>query len=706
MLFGFSSAALLYVLAQPPVGLWPLAWICLVPWLAVVGGPSQGARSGIAFGLLVGVGCGWWSLPVLVSLGASPVRAGFVAMLAALWAKGLSFGVLGIVIGAAAPLSAPLRISIIATALAMLEILPSLLPLGAPWALLGHSQAPATGIAQLAAVGGVPLVSLSIALVNGLIADALLDSTGLTRRVIPAVAASVVSLALLGEPALVATRKDAAAVAWTTRVLAVQPAIPPEERWLGDVARTHLRIALHLAERELEKQSEPVDVVVFPEMLLTTIFDRDPALAAALAEFAVHAGVWVVIGAARPPPSHLPLRYRNSVLVVGPDGAFAEGIDKVRAVPAIEGIPRGPLRLLASLLGDAASGPKVEPARSAGALQVGPHRFAAVLCYELLFPRLVASRRDSASVAILQMANDSWLNTTGATEQQLAAGVFRAIETRLPVVRVSMNGRSAVIDRFGRIRSPLRHNTEGSFVASVQASSPPGSFEAAALFAVIALGGACGALPMLLYSRRTRIMKRRFACLIGLIALSLPSVADAESAVATLRLDGLSYVSFEGKETYALPEGGQIRFQFDKVSGDSVSFRIQPSDVAIPAIRLPDGSELHYGLASSTSGSLRRGTDGQLVMSFPATIVATRTGPEGAGTTSYGLQFTTETARAASADGTRAVEIQGMRLVEAARYVQLVGAVTNRAAAYPAPGAAVSAVLSGTFDELLPIPTR
>jgi hypothetical protein len=41
-----------------------------------------------------------------------------------------------------------------------------------------------------------------------------------------------------------------------------------------------------------------------------------------------------------------------------------------------------------------------------------------------------------------------------------------------------------------------------------------------------------------------------------------------------------------------------------------------------------------------------------------------------------------------------------MRLVESARYVQLVGATSNKPDAFPEPGTAVTAVLSGTFDRL------
>lgn len=64
------------------------------------------------------------------------------------------------------------------------------------------------------------------------------------------------------------------------------------------------------------------------------------------------------------------------------------------------------------------------------------------------------------------------------------------------------------------------------------------------------------------------------------------------------------------------------------------------------------------------------------------------------------LEFTTEHAQAQSADASKSVAVDGLRIVPAARYVQLVGAVQNPTRATPAPGAATYTVLSGTFDWL------
>lgn len=42
----------------------------------------------------------------------------------------------------------------------------------------------------------------------------------------------------------------------------------------------------------------------------------------------------------------------------------------------------------------------------------------------------------------------------------------------------------------------------------------------------------------------------------------------------------------------------------------------------------------------------------------------------------------------------------GARVGEGAWYTQIVGAATNRATAFPEPGAAVYTVLSGSFDQM------
>jgi hypothetical protein len=109
---------------------------------------------------------------------------------------------------------------------------------------------------------------------------------------------------------------------------------------------------------------------------------------------------------------------------------------------------------------------------------------------------------------------------------------------------------------------------------------------------------------------------------------------------------------------------------------------------------------LRYGLSSEASGAVYATAEGRKIQ-FSATVSATLAGQgEIDGTYEYSIPFTTETTSAPNRAGTKTLSVFGMRLVEGAWYGQIVGATTNKGAAFPKPGAAVYTVLSGSFDQV------
>lgn len=88
-------------------------------------------------------------------------------------------------------------------------------------------------------------------------------------------------------------------------------------------------------------------------------------------------------------------------------------------------------------------GPRVFPVRG---VQVTP-----LICYELLFPRVVrAAVRDNAQV-IVNLTNDYWFGKHLEPFQHLELARMCAIETARPIVRATNTGISALIDHRGRI---------------------------------------------------------------------------------------------------------------------------------------------------------------------------------------------------------------------------------------------------------------
>jgi hypothetical protein len=180
-------------------------------------------------------------------------------------------------------------------------------------------------------------------------------------------------------------------------------------------------------------------------------------------------------------------------------------------------------------------------------------------------------------------------------------------------------------------------------------------------------------------------------------------VAVAEERVTTLRLDDQAYVSYSDTQNVKLSSGSSIRFRLGSASADgSIPITVKPSDVSIAPIPVAEGTTIQYALRETAIGSLRS-VGGSRQIELSATLVASlRESPE-TPPVAYELVFTTGRAHATNTGGTESVMLDGEAPAESNR-VSLVGAATNRPDAFPAPGEAVYAVLSGTFDWLPVLP--
>ena len=190
----------------------------------------------------------------------------------------------------------------------------------------------------------------------------------------------------------------------------------------------------------------------------------------------------------------------------------------------------------------------------------------------------------------------------------------------------------------------------------------------------------------------------RLVCLLSWTVASA-TVAVAEERVATLRLDDQAYVSYSETQNVKLPPGSTIQFRFGSANADgSLPITVRPEDLSIAAIPVAEGATIQYALRETATGTLRN-VGGVRQIELAATLVASlRENPE-TPPVAYQLVFTTGRAQAVNTGGTESVTLDGAA-PSAANHVSLVGAATNRTDAFPGPGEAVYAVLSGRFDSL------
>jgi len=74
-----------------------------------------------------------------------------------------------------------------------------------------------------------------------------------------------------------------------------------------------------------------------------------------------------------------------------------------------------------------------------------------LICYEAVFTDLVATGINSGGQLMVNAVNDAWFGNTAGRDVHFALAVFRTIEFRTPLVRVTNNGHSAAIDASGTL---------------------------------------------------------------------------------------------------------------------------------------------------------------------------------------------------------------------------------------------------------------
>ena len=102
----------------------------------------------------------------------------------------------------------------------------------------------------------------------------------------------------------------------------------------------------------------------------------------------------------------------------------------------------------------------IEAGRGAGrSVARTTYCFAPNICYETAIPHVI--RRQVATLdagseppdVLVNLTNDAWYWGSSELDMHLACDVFRAVETRMPLVIAANGGISAWIDRVGRVRA-------------------------------------------------------------------------------------------------------------------------------------------------------------------------------------------------------------------------------------------------------------
>ncbi len=507
-------SSVLLLVSFAPFDYWFLAYLSLVPLTAA----AVGARNGR------------WALLGAYLAGAAFWAAGLYWLT---WITPLGYGLLVVYLGlywlaAAAALRAAFRRGwpmwlALPVAWVALEYARAFALSGFPWFFLAHSQHACTRLVQIADLTGQYGVSFFVALINGVIVDALsqplfvkTDGGGrLSRRILTAAAAgSLSAAALIGYGSY---RLGQNATRPGPNVGVVQLAFPislsrPDAR-PQEIFDRHADMTARFVSAELDLVVWPESMLGFPRMRPSYWFDLDPNQPAEegrpgllyapaeqelirtyhrnlgrLQRLLTDLGCPLLGGGSMPAFDDEQLNSNSALLFdLDADGRIrlAGRYDKMHLVPFSESVPfRRSWPALHALLRRFV--PEVMPQLAAGSLRKrfeirasnggGPFRFATPICYEGTFARVcraLAVQDGQKRIDLLvNLSNDGWFicvrsrgsHASAELAQHLARYVFRAVENRVPVIRAVNTGISAHIDSNGRLRGQVTHAGERKMV--------------------------------------------------------------------------------------------------------------------------------------------------------------------------------------------------------------------------------------------------
>ncbi len=247
-------------------------------------------------------------------------------------------------------------------------------------------------------------------------------------------------------------------------VASIQANIPQEEKWRPEQLQPTLQLYRSMSEQLWEN-----DLIIWPETAIPRVYHRARGFISQMDAAAKKHNTAIISGIPYKEPASN--QYYNSIIAFG----NAEGIyHKKRLVPFGEYIPledwlRGVIEFFDLPMSNFSVGPD-----SGAPLTVKGFQLAAFICYEVVYPNLVANTAPQADF-FLTISNDTWFGKSHGPLQHFEMARMRALENGRQLIRGTNNGVSALVDEKGRVIKRIEQYTQGTLqgeVVAMQGTTP------------------------------------------------------------------------------------------------------------------------------------------------------------------------------------------------------------------------------------------
>jgi apolipoprotein N-acyltransferase len=450
-------SGLLLTAAFPNIGLNWLAWIALVPLLAVIRGLGwkSAFKTGFVAGLVHYLTLIYWvaytmraygNLPWPVCLSILALLAGYLALFPAIFSAFVGWS----------RLPALASLFVWPALWVAFEYVRTFFLTGFPWGLVGYTQYRSLHLIQNSDILGAYGTSFLILFVNSALCILFVyvrktDWQGMEVTGSKAAASIFLGAGLTilfwGYGSLrLSALEDRMAKVPAAEVAVVQGNIEQSLKW--DPAFQAATIDRYLRLSQSLPAPRP-ELIVWPETALPFYFTAEPALTEKVYDGLRHFDSIFLLGSPAFERHSGRVDYYNRAFLVEPGGRISGKYDKAHLVPFGEYVPLKRwlpfLGKMVAQVGDFSRGKIGDTI----AWQKGP--LGVLICYEVIFPYIARSMVANGARLLVNITNDAWYGRSSAPYQHFSMTVFRAVENRRALARSANTGISGFVDPAGRI---------------------------------------------------------------------------------------------------------------------------------------------------------------------------------------------------------------------------------------------------------------
>lgn len=326
---------------------------------------------------------------------------------------------------------------------------------GFPWLYLGYSQtnSPLRGYAPILSVY---LVSLMVVFSSALVVNAFLQYKQKAFRSLYISLFSLTTIWILGSLFSL--------IPWTkpqgepVSVALVQGNIPQAIKWSPE----HVQLSLDTYAQLTQPLWGKYKLIIWPEAAIPLPLQNAQPYIETLDQKATDSGSDLILGIPIGTPDQR--GYYNAVATLG---SAKKVYLKRHLVPFGEYTPLSNLFAKALQFMDIPMSEMVPGNYDQDPLMIGGMKILPSICFEIAFPELNRFL-DKTIGALLVVTNDAWFGNSSAEPQHLQMAAMRAIELGRPLLFVSNDGITAIIDANGRIAAAAPQRKATVLESSIQ----------------------------------------------------------------------------------------------------------------------------------------------------------------------------------------------------------------------------------------------